>query len=119
MQIRATYTTQRWVRTYLTIWQGMLGFSERELDVLFLIVERHLHLLETVLDVSLQAEMLLSTAARTTMRTTLGMSTNHFQNTLTSLGEKRAIQKAGNGYYALNPKLVPQQELTFTFTIQE
>lgn len=119
MQVNAIYDTPTWVRAYLTIWQGILSLTDRELDLLCLIGERQVLLMQKVLDPDLLGEMLLSTSSRTLMKQTLGMNSNHFQNTLTSLLGKGALLRTEEGHYRLSKKLIPQPTITFNFTVRD
>jgi len=119
MNVSLKRNKQDWVASYLTIWQGFMGLTEREVEVLTLIALRYLELQESVTEPKLLAELLLSAGARVALRAQLGeevpLSVNGLQNYLSSLQKKEALLPL-EGRLILNPKLVPQKTITFNFT---
>jgi hypothetical protein len=128
MQVTLSGDTEIWVTNYLTIWQGFLGLTERELELTVLIALRYLELRQQVANETLLAELLLSPDARHQIRLALGteedgrnrvpMSANNLQNYLASLRDKGVLRLLGSKL-TLEPRLIPQQTITFTFTVTE
>ena len=102
----------------ITLWQGALGFTDREVELLALIAIRHKHLAETVADEELAAELLLSAGFRTELREKLNASANNLQNYVKSLREKGALLPTSGGD-KLSPKLHLKESITFTFTKED
>lgn len=101
---------------YLTAWQGILGLTEKELELTAHIALHYLSLSQQVKEANLIPELLLSTTAKVHIRQQLGMSANNLQNYLASLKAKNVLQPAGDRY-TLNPLLIPDTELTFKFPL--
>jgi hypothetical protein len=126
MQVNLSGDTETWVTNYLTIWQGFLGLTERELELTTLIALRYLELQASVSSEALLAELLLSPTAKQQIRLALAtqtgegdavpMSANNLQNYLTSLREKGVLRPLGSKL-TLEPRLIPQQTITFNFTV--
>jgi hypothetical protein len=123
MEVNATYNREGWVDAYLTIWQGMLGLTERELEVTKLICLRYLDLTKDIKGQPLLAELLLSPNAKLQFRKALSsdgtpMSANNLQNYLTALKDKGVLVPYQDKFlpYAF---LIPQKTLTFNFTVKE
>ena len=126
MHVALSGDQDTWLTNYLTLWQGFLGLTERELELTVLIAGRYLELQASVASEELLAELLLSPSARQRIRTAMAtqedgrepvpMSANNLQNFLASLKAKGVLRPAG-GKLTLEPRLVPQQTITFTFTV--
>ena len=126
MQVTLSGDQETWVTNYLTIWQGFLGLTERELELTTLIALRYLQLQASVTDEALLAELLLSPTAKQHIRQALAteepgkdrvpMSANNLQNYLASLREKGVLVPSG-GKLTLYDRLIPQQTITFNFTV--
>ena len=123
MQVNLSGDQETWVTNYLTIWQGFLGLTERELELTTLIALRYLELQSSVTDEALLAELLLSSTAKQHIRTALAvesqpMSANNLQNYLASLRDKGVLVPL-NGKLTLYARLIPQQTITFNFTVAD
>lgn len=121
MQVTLSGDRETWVTNYLTIWQGFLGLTERELVLATLIALRYLELQASVTDEALLAELLLSPTAKQHIRQAMAteqqaMSANNLQNYLASLRDKGVLRPLG-GKLTLEPRLIPQRTITFNFTI--
>ena len=131
MHVNLSGDQETWVTNYLTIWQGFLGLTEREVALTTLIALRYLQLQASVSDEALLAELLLSPTAKQQIRTAMAvdpsveggppldkvpMSANNLQNYLASLRDKGVLRPLG-GKLTLEPRLIPQQTITFNFTI--
>ena len=131
MQVNLSGDQETWVTNYLTIWQGFLGLTEREMALTTLIALRYLQLQASVTDEALLAELLLSPTAKQHIRTAMAvdpsveggplldkvpMSANNLQNYLASLREKGVLVPSGNKL-TLYARLIPQQTITFNFTV--
>ena len=122
MHVNLSGDQETWVTNYLTIWQGFLGLTERELELTTLIALRYLQLQASVTDEALLAELLLSPTAKQHIRVALAtaedqpMSANNLQNYLASLRNKGVLVPSG-GKLTLYARLIPQQTITFNFTI--
>lgn len=121
MEVQLRKNKEDWVASYLTIWQGFMGITERELEVLTLIALRYLELKESITNEDLIAELLLSTPTRASLRRSLSingepLSGNGLQNYIASLQKKGALVPLA-GKHTLNPRLIPQEHITFNFTI--
>jgi len=123
MQVNLSGDQETWVTNYLTIWQGFLGLTERELELTTLIALRYLELQSSVTDEALLAELLLSSTAKQHIRQALAvdgqpMSANNLQNYLASLRDKGVLVPL-NGKLTLYARLIPQQTITFNFTVAD
>ena len=121
MHVNLSGDQETWVTNYLTIWQGFLGLTERELELTTLIALRYLELQASVTDEALLAELLLSPTAKQHIRQALAvedqpMSANNLQNYLASLREKGVLVPSG-GKLTLYARLIPHQTITFNFTV--
>ena len=126
MHVNLSGDQETWVTNYLTIWQGFLGLTERELELTTLIALRYLQLQASVTDEALLAELLLSPTAKQHIRLALAteepgkdrvpMSANNLQNYLASLRDKGVLVPLGSKL-TLYARLIPQQTITFNFTV--
>lgn len=101
---------QKW----LLLWQGMLGVSEREKDVLVELLVQYEEYKSKVLDERLLWEQVLGTTSRKQMQEALGITRFALGNYLTAF-RQAGLLISSKGYEQLLPTLLPQPEFIVYF----
>lgn len=116
MNFTLTYSSHKELVTkWITIYNGMLGLSERQKELVVEIVTRYLELREVILDEEVLWTTLLSTSERKKYRESLGnMSPYQFTNLLSDLRKAQVLVHLG-GVERIEPKLLPEPTFQVTF----
>lgn len=102
-------------RIYLTIWQSIIGISDRELDVLAEILDKRRELVNDGLKEPYLSEYLFNTKSRKEYCDRLEITTFNFQNILSALKKKELLIEGEDGAVTIDERLIPVTELTFNF----
>jgi ABC-type Fe3+-hydroxamate transport system substrate-binding protein len=116
MTVTATLTRDNWVRAYLTLWQGMLGLTEKELEVAISMVKHFMSIKERVADNDTASLLMLSRQTRRKIKFEHQISAAGFGNYLISFCKKGFLVKK-EGAYMLAEKIIPTTSITFNFNI--
>lgn len=116
--ITATLTKENWIRAYLTLWQGMLNLTEKEMAIACTLIRHYMSIRERVSDSSTAFYLTLSRNTRRKIKIEHNLSTAGFGNYLISFRKKGfLIEEDGN--YLINDKVIPKTSVTFNFTISQ
>ena len=116
--IASKVNTDKWIRSYLLLWSGILQLTEGEFNLLYELVKEYNSLKSTISSDNQRFEMLFSTKTRGRIRTKLDISESLFNNRIHSLKSKDVIINKDN-MLSLNNKVLPVKELTFKFYIED
>jgi hypothetical protein len=98
------------ITAWLSLWQGVVGFTNREKDVLSLILVKYSNLKSTGLIEPYLSKELFSTECRKEYCDVLDITNYNLTNLLSSLKEKGIIKES-----VIDPRLIPQGQITFKF----
>jgi hypothetical protein len=107
------------IRHYLVLWNGMLNLTEKELDLLEALIEKYLELVEVIKDRKYLYDFLFSPSVQKEIRDRAKMKEQTFHNYKASLKAKGIIVIDNDGNLSLDPKVIPMEEITFKFKINE
>lgn len=100
------------IKTYLLIWNGFIGMTEKELEIMEKIISKYLDISIKVSDPQLINTLLFSSTSLKSIRESLGMRENMFNNYKASLKAKGVIKPVDN-IYEIDPRLIPIDSITF------
>ena len=106
-----TLTTTQPTRMWLTLISGLTGFTEREMDVLEVIIDKRIELVNNGIKQPYLSEMLFSTLSRKEYYSRLMISEFNFTNLLGTIRKKRGIVKLEDGIEDVDSRLIPATEL--------
>ncbi len=109
---------EQYIKTYLTLWNGMINLTGREMDIAVALVSKYLDLIKVVSDMDLVYDILFSTQTTRDIRTKLSMTDSTFNNYKASLKEKGVLHVDKDGNYTLDERVLPVEEITFKFIIK-
>ena len=115
--IKATLPEASFVRAYITLWNGMLGMTEKEIDAAEEFVNRYIGYSKAIKDTRLVYELLFSTQTMKEIRNKIGMTEQQFNNYKVALRKKKVIHMDEDGNYRLDERVIPVSEITFKFEI--
>jgi hypothetical protein len=101
-------------RMYVQVWNGVLGLTDKELEVTVAIVTQYQHLLSEGAPKKHISGLLFSTPTRKLLQSQLSLSPQSLNNYLKFLLEKGVI-KERDGEYSLDERLIPENSLQFSF----
>ena len=101
----------QFIAWYLTLWNGFLGLTSKEIDILTEFIKMRDNLSKVITDSKILNDQLFSSSSRKTIREICGISSeNLFNNYFSSLKKKGVIDKFGEGY-KLADNIIPNQKI--------
>lgn len=97
---------------WLTLYQGMLGFTDREREVLVELLVEYADMKDKILDPDLLWKNLLDTDTRQRIQQRLGITRFALGNYLTTFRKNKLFTEQGH----LLPSLIPQSEFKVLFS---
>lgn len=116
MELKARVNKWQFIDCYINIWNGQLELTDKEKLLFRQILFKYLSLHEQGLKEPFLSQLLFSKESLNEIRNELGLKAQGFHNYKTQLITKRAIRETEGGYI-IDPKLVPQKEVTFKFEV--
>lgn len=116
--VAAKVDTDKWIKSYLTLWSGILALTEGEFNLLYVLVKEYTELKNNISTDNQRFEILFSTKTKKKLRSILDISESLFNNRIHSLKAKSVIIKKDDSL-CLNKKVIPVKELTFKFYIED
>lgn len=104
-------------RVWLNLISGLSNLTEREIDVLVVLLKKRTLLIKEGLKQPYISQILLSTESRKQYYLDLGITEYNFTNLLGSLRKKQAIRKV-NDVEDLYHRLIPAEEMLIKFELQ-
>lgn len=105
-------------RMWLTLISGLTGFTEREIDVLEVLIDKRSELVSGGVKAPYLNEMLFSTTSRKEYYTKLGISEYNFTNLLGALRKKKGIVPTEDGE-DVEARLIPADEIVIKFILND
>lgn len=102
-------------KAYLTVFNGSLKLTDRELDLLSLLLDKYLEFREEGLKEPFLSKFVFSTETKRDIQTQLEINSQYFQNIISNLAKKGVIVSQGSGLYTFVPQIIPQREIGFKF----
>ena len=102
-------------KAYVTLFNGTLKLTARELDLLSSILDKYLEFREEGLKEPFLSKFVFSAETKKEVQETLGLQTQHFQNILSGLVKKGVLLSEGSGRYTILPHIIPKKEIGFKF----
>lgn len=114
MVISIPVSKAEFCKTYLSLWNGILKLTDKELEITAKLLEKQLEISTKVTDPKLVNKLLFDSSNLKEIRESLGMKENLFNNYKASLKAKNVIRQKDNNY-SLDPRLIPVESITFKF----
>jgi hypothetical protein len=102
-------------KAYLTLFNGSLKLTERELDLLSLLLDRYMDFREEGLKEPFLSKFVFSTEVKREVQQELEINSQYFQNIISGLAKKGVIQPKGSGLYTFVKDIIPREEIGFRF----
>jgi len=102
-------------KAYLTLFNGSLKLTDKELDLLSLLLDKYLEFREEGLQEPFLSKFVFSTETKKEVQVQFGINGTYFQNIVASLVKKQALMSQGSGLYTFNAGLIPRKEIGFSF----
>ena len=102
-------------KAYLTLFNGTLKLTDRELDLLALLLDKYMEFKEQGLQEPFLSKFVFSTETKREVQAALGINSQYFQNIVSNLAKKGVLIKEGAGLYKFIPHIIPQREIGFSF----
>lgn len=109
--VTATKGVKHHTSLWLTLWQGGVGYTAREKEVLLEFIISYLNLKSQGLIEPFLSKEVFSTEVRKEVCERLSISTFNLTNVLAALKTKGCISEEGR----INTQLIPEKELIFEF----
>jgi hypothetical protein len=111
-----TLNTDSITRTWLTLISGLTGFTEREMDVLGVIIDKRESLVEGGMNQPYLSEILMSSSSRKEYCLSLGITEFNLTNLLGSIRKKRGLVTQ-DGREDVDSRLLPAEEMVIKFKV--
>jgi len=102
-------------RAYLTLLNGGLKLTEKELDLLSLLLDKYLEFQGEGLKEPFLSKFVFSIEVKREVQDTLKINSQYFQNLVSNLAKKGVLAPLGAGQYRFLPSIIPRKEIGFSF----
>lgn len=102
-------------KAYLTLFNGSLKLTDKELDLLSLLLDRYMEFREEGLQEPFLSKFVFSTETKREVQSTFGINSQYFQNIVSNLAKKGVLVPQGSGQYTFIPSIIPRKEIGFIF----
>jgi hypothetical protein len=102
------------INSWLSLWQGVIGFTSREKELLSLMLIKHSTLSSRGLIEPYLSKELMSTECRKDYCGIMDITNYNLTNLLSSLKDKGILKDN-----QIDPRLLPREEVTFKFKLDE
>ncbi len=102
-------------RAYLTLFNGSLKLTERELDLLSLLLDKYLDFKEEGLIEPFLSKFVFATETKRDVQKSMNINAQYFQNIISGLVKKGCLKPLGKGLYAINKSMIPRKQIGFSF----
>ena len=113
MKLTARVDREKHIRLWLKAWNGGLQLTDKELELAGELLFRAMKMIDDGIKEPYLSELLFNTKTLTEIKVKLELSKQGYNNYKKSLIDKGVILVDGG--YHINPKLIPQETLTFEF----
>lgn len=116
MELTAKVNKEQWVSNYINIFNGGLRITQKEKDLLAEYLLIYVDLIKDGLKEPYLSKLVFAKENVAEIRKKLNLSSQSYNNYKTQLKDK-GVLKEDNGL-KVDPKLIPQKELTFKFIVE-
>lgn len=102
-------------RAYLTLLNGGLHLTDKELDLLSLLLDKYLEFQEEGLKEPFLSKFVFSIEVKREVQKTLKINPQYFQNLVSNLTKKGVLKPLGSGQYQFLRSIIPRKEIGFSF----
>ena len=102
-------------KAYLTLFNGSLKLTERELDLFSLLLDKYTEFREQGLNEPFLSKFVFSTETKKDVQKSMNINAQYFQNIISGLVKKGCLGAQGHGLYQINTSLIPRREIGFSF----
>jgi hypothetical protein len=113
--ITASIPKAQLVNVYLSLWNGILKLTDKELLIVEALVSKYLELQLVIKDTKYLYEVLFSTQSLKDIRIKLGLKEQTLNNYKGSLKGKGILLIDNDGNYSLDERVIPVTQITFKF----
>jgi len=116
MELSAKVNKRDFIIHYINIWNGTLKLTDKEKDILYELLYRYINLMQQGLFEPYIGPLVFSKQSLSDIKKKLGISSQGMNNYKNQLIDKRIIKEEAGTYY-IEPRLIPQEEITFKFIV--
>lgn len=116
MELTAKVNKKDFITYYINIWNGTLKLTDKEKDILYELLYRYINLMREGLREPYIGPLVFSKQSWSDIRKKVGVSPQGMNNYKNQLIAKRIIVEGDETYY-IEPRLIPQEEVTFKFIV--
>ena len=102
-------------KAYLTLFNGSLKLTDRELDLLSLLLDKYMDFKEEGLKEPFLSKFVFSTETKREIQAESEINSAYFQNIIANLVKKGVLVAQGGGQYLFVPNIIPRKEISFRF----
>jgi hypothetical protein len=115
---KAKVTEDEFIMSYLRLWNGGIGLTQKELDILFFFLKRKRKLERDGVPTPYIKNMLFNTETVNDMKKALKMSNSNWGNYKAKLMEKKILIEKDD-FLFIHQMLIPREKITIEFEIIE
>lgn len=102
-------------KSYLTLLNGGLRLTDRELNLLSLLLDKYLEFREEGLKEPFLSKFVFTPEVKKDIQKELKINSQYFQNIISNLAKKGVLVSKGSGMYTFRPQVIPRKEIGFRF----
>ena len=110
-----TVKTDHISKAYLTLLNGGLKLTDRELDLLSLLLDKYLEFKGEGLKEPFLSKFVFTPEVKKEVQKALKINSQYFQNIISNLAKKGVLLPQGAGMYTFRPQIIPRKEIGFRF----
>ena len=118
MIYKTKVTEDEFIKSYLRLWNGGIGLTQKELDILFFFIKKKRQYEADGVPEKYINEMLFKTDNITEIKKELNMSNSNWGNYKAKLIEKNILIEKDD-YTFIVPMLIPKEKVTIEFIIED
>lgn len=113
--VKVNTATLGFSKAYLTLFNGSLKLTDKELDLLSLLLNKYIEFREQGLREPFLSKFVFSTETKRDVQKEFGINSAYFQNIVSNLVKKQVLISQGAGLYTFVPNIIPRKEIGFHF----
>lgn len=102
-------------KAYLTLLNGGLKLTDRELNLLSLLLDKYLEFKGEGLREPFLSKFVFTPEVKKDIQKKLKINSQYFQNIISNLAKKGVLIAEGSGMYTFRSQVIPRKEIGFKF----
>jgi len=116
MELKLKTDAQDHIDKYLRVWNGLMGLTKKEFSAAKALISLHTELKNAGISEPYLSEMVFSSSKLKKIKEDLGLNNSAWYTIKKSLIAKKVIRESEEAL-EINPRMIPQEVLTFKFEI--